>query len=266
MSILLVSFYLGAIHTKILLLVLSLLLLDEVHVNFFKRIRTEWPYLISHLVILVPFVYLNFIDRTFDLQSIVFNTGILFNFVFIYFLFITPMEGKLINYVAKHFPFLGGVVVFVWIQSLAYLFVYSNWRILVGLILVIAYVMDTGAWFFGKNFGKHKLWPEVSPNKTIEGLIGGALSSGLVASLYWIFLVTNKDINFSYGTKIVLIFIGLAILSQIGDLAQSKLKRIVNIKDSSSLIPGHGGVYDRVDSLLFIAPFFAQFLHYSLGR
>jgi phosphatidate cytidylyltransferase len=116
--------------------------------------------------------------------------------------------------------------------------------------------MDTGAWFFGKNFGKHKLWPAVSPNKTIEGAVGGCLLSGGLGSLVW---YLNFD---TMSAKMFLILCALGILSHIGDLIQSKLKRQFEIKDSSSLIPGHGGVYDRFDSLMFVAPFYGLILTY----
>ena len=100
----------------------------------------------------------------------------------------------------------------------------------------MTYGMDTGGWFLGKNFGKRKLSPTISPNKTIEGLVGGALFSGILTCIYLNYL----------GIKISLtIFIGLstmAAMTHLGDLAQSKLKREVKIKDSSNLIPGHGGV------------------------
>ena len=125
-----------------------------------------------------------------------------------------------------------------------------DWLYSIGLILVITYGMDTGAWFFGKNFGKNKLAPKVSPNKTVEGLIGGMLFSAFLSSLFLMYL--NKEMTLLK----FLLFLVFAGLSHIGDLCQSKIKREVNIKDSGRLIPGHGGVFDRVDSLYFIGPFY----------
>jgi phosphatidate cytidylyltransferase len=115
-------------------------------------------------------------------------------------------------------------------------------------------MVDTAAYFTGKKFGKHKLWEAVSPKKTIEGLIGGVFFSVLATSLYWNAFVDKVNVF------TVLFFTFVACCSQVGDLAQSKLKRQFEIKDSSSLIPGHGGVYDRVDSLMFVAPFYAFYL------
>ena len=114
----------------------------------------------------------------------------------------------------------------------------------------------------GQKFGKHKLWPKVSPKKTWEGLIGGIITSVILTSVYWYFFIGKVS------PSLVILFSILAGCSQVGDLVQSKMKRQFDIKDSSSLIPGHGGVYDRIDSLLFVAPLFAlvlmKFYPYSL--
>ena len=126
----------------------------------------------------------------------------------------------------------------------------NQWRYVLSLLLIVTYSMDTGAWFFGKNFGKHKLWPAVSPKKTVEGLIGGMFFTAMCSTIAWNVLFPV----FSWYYPLIFAFCGL--ISQIGDLVQSKLKREFEIKDSSNLIPGHGGVYDRIDSLIFLSPFF----------
>ncbi len=116
--------------------------------------------------------------------------------------------------------------------------------------------MDTGAWFFGKNFGKNKLWPAVSPKKTVEGLIGGMIVAAVCSTVFW-----NAAFPvFHWYYALIFAFCGL--ISQVGDLVQSKLKREFEIKDSSNLIPGHGGVYDRIDSLIFLSPFFVIVVKY----
>jgi phosphatidate cytidylyltransferase len=115
-------------------------------------------------------------------------------------------------------------------------------------------MVDTAAYFTGKKFGRHKLWESVSPKKTVEGLLGGVFFSVLATSFFWNYFIESVSL------LTVLFFIVVALGSQIGDLAQSKLKRQFEIKDSSSLIPGHGGVYDRVDSLMFVAPLYAFYL------
>lgn len=117
------------------------------------------------------------------------------------------------------------------------------------LILNFASVCDMGAYFVGVSMGKTKLCPEISPNKTVEGALGGIISS-VIATL----VIT---LCFGYFSKILpamLITIPLCVVGMIGDLFASVIKRKVGIKDYGDLIPGHGGILDRVDSLLFIAP------------
>jgi phosphatidate cytidylyltransferase len=117
----------------------------------------------------------------------------------------------------------------------------------------LVWVADSGAYFTGKFLGKHKLIPDVSPNKTIEGLLGG-----LVLTLILIAAVAHHQQLES--TKLI-VFVALSIVtvlaSVLGDLFESLLKRKANIKDSGSLLPGHGGVLDRIDSILAAAPIFA---------
>ncbi len=125
-------------------------------------------------------------------------------------------------------------------------------------MLLVNFLADTGAWFFGKNFGNTKLWPTISPKKTRAGAIGGAFTSVVLSSLF-IYFVFNK-----LNLFIIVSLLILAIFAQIGDLIESKLKRQFDVKDSSNLIPGHGGIYDRLDSLLFVAPFYVMMVKYLL--
>jgi phosphatidate cytidylyltransferase len=108
---------------------------------------------------------------------------------------------------------------------------------------------DSGAYFIGKATGKRKLWPEISPNKTVEGSIGGVASALIIAVLF----VLLTDINASV-ISLMAITVVLSIFGQIGDLVQSAFKRHFNVKDSGNILPGHGGILDRFDSLLFVLP------------
>ncbi len=115
--------------------------------------------------------------------------------------------------------------------------------------LAMVAICDTGAYYAGTYLGKHKLCPSVSPGKTIEGFIGGmvfVLVAGLLAK-HWFFP------SFAWGSTI-LFLITISIVGPCGDLFESVLKRTGGIKDSGSIIPGHGGVLDRIDALLFVAP------------
>lgn len=124
-------------------------------------------------------------------------------------------------------------------------------------LMVMIWACDTGAYFSGKLIGGKKLCPTISPGKTWAGLIGGLTASGLVAVLfhnYWGF----------YGSITMAFVLGVVIggAGQIGDLVISFLKRKVGVKDTGTLIPGHGGVLDRVDSLILAAPVYLMFLYF----
>lgn len=117
-------------------------------------------------------------------------------------------------------------------------------------VLVGNYMTDTMAYFVGMKFGKHKMIPSVSPNKTWEGSFGGYFG-GLISSLlfgYFVLYVNNQVFSLDL---IILVSLLIPLVSQIGDLFFSQIKRFYNIKDFGTLLPSHGGVLDRVDSLVF---------------
>lgn len=109
---------------------------------------------------------------------------------------------------------------------------------------------DIGAYFIGRAIGKHKLWPSISPNKTIEGAIGGVLTSIIVALLFAVGRPDIVSLPLAFG-----IGVSAAVVGQFGDLIQSAYKRVRGVKDSGTLLPGHGGVLDRCDSWLVVFPF-----------
>ena len=125
---------------------------------------------------------------------------------------------------------------------------------LVFLPLVLTWAQDTGAYAVGRTMGKRKLIPKVSPGKTVEGAVGGIIVTVLACWLYVRFaLRPHAQLALSpWGTVIFGVIISVA--AQVGDLAESLLKREAGVKDSSNIIPGHGGVLDRFDSLLFVLP------------
>lgn len=120
-------------------------------------------------------------------------------------------------------------------------------NILLWMFFVI-WTTDIAAYFVGKSFGGKKLAPEISPNKTWSGLIGGVLASMVIGFLSSFMFVTGNIIFF------VVISGLLAVIEQISDLVESKIKRIFKVKDSGSIIPGHGGILDRMDGMTLVAP------------
>jgi phosphatidate cytidylyltransferase len=124
----------------------------------------------------------------------------------------------------------------------------------------LAWITDTAAFFIGRSFGKHSWWPRLSPKKTWEGLIGGCVA-GIIAApllgLWWL------SLNPWWG---LLLGVLAVIVAPLGDLVVSLFKRMANTKDSGSLIPGHGGILDRLDSLLFVFPLVTYFALFVAGR
>jgi phosphatidate cytidylyltransferase len=121
--------------------------------------------------------------------------------------------------------------------------------------LFIIWATDSGAYFIGKSMGKKKLWPEISPNKTVEGSVGGVVCALIVGIGFYLF--SNIDASL---VQLLIITMILSVFGQMGDLVESALKRHYNVKDSGRILPGHGGILDRFDSLLFVWPLIS-FLH-----
>ena len=125
---------------------------------------------------------------------------------------------------------------------------------LVAYPLVLTWASDIGAFFVGRSVGGRKLIPSVSPGKTVSGALGGLLVTVLASWLYLTFVLRPAALLTMTPRAAVLFGLVISAAAQVGDLAESLLKREANVKDSSHLIPGHGGLLDRLDSLLFVLP------------
>jgi len=120
----------------------------------------------------------------------------------------------------------------------------------------IIWATDTGAYFVGRAIGKRKLWPTISPNKTVEGAIGGIVTACAVAIVFHLINPFPNSMLTIIGVTIL-----ASIFGQVGDLVESAFKRNYGVKDSGKILPGHGGILDRFDSLLFVLPLL-HFLHF----
>ena len=149
--------------------------------------------------------------------------------------------------------FVGGLVVPYLMSSVVRILASSLGRYVILIPFFIACVCDAGAYFIGVKFGKHKLAPVVSPNKTIEGALGGVVTGALSMLLYTLVLDLAFDLTVSYGAAVVYGILG-SLVGELGDLCFSVIKRQTGIKDYGNLVPGHGGVLDRFDSILAVAP------------
>ena len=128
-----------------------------------------------------------------------------------------------------------------------FVFVRSRSLEIVFYLLLITTMTDTFAYLIGRKFGKHKLIPSVSPNKTVEGFVGGLVFGTLITTLFYVFTIGKINIF-----VLILMTMILSVAGQFGDLVFSSIKRHFKVKDFSNIMPGHGGILDRLDSIIFV--------------
>ena len=167
---------------------------------------------------------------------------------------------------SKYLYLLGYIILpFVFITKISFGINDYNPKIIIGLFILI-WTNDTFAYIVGKSIGKNKLFEKISPKKTMEGFFGGIVFAVLAGYLISKYYIRAKP---EFSEKSILIWTSIAvivgIMGTIGDLIESKFKRIAGVKDSGSFMPGHGGILDRLDSVIFVAPIiflFYQILNY----
>lgn len=182
-----------------------------------------------------------------------FNFVLILYFIMFIFLILRELFKK-----EKHFEAIG-----TWLLSIVYIsspfgilsmMASSKFKVMFGanyalICLILIWISDTFAFWGGKSFGKHKLAPSISPKKTWEGSVSGLFFTILAGGL--LYFTLNKSSSL-FNNLLIALIVGLA--AQLGDLFESHLKRTAKVKDSSTIVPGHGGILDRFDSLLFAAP------------
>lgn len=246
--------YLGPNACLIAIGLVGPLVIDEIITNFYHQSRLSKRYILAQAFYVACFYFFNFYQISQSSFSFWISAGIVLDVLLLLYLFIIYKKSETLLKIFKATSWGAGLFTLIPMICLAYIIHFPNWILLLIGLIILNFMVDTAAYFTGKKFGRHKLWEAVSPKKTVEGLIGGVFFSVLFTSLYW-----HNYIE-AVNPFTVVFFVIVAVCSQIGDLAQSKLKRQFEIKDSSALIPGHGGVYDRVDSLMFVAPLYAFYL------
>jgi phosphatidate cytidylyltransferase len=182
----------------------------------------------------------------------------------ILFLFNDKIQSITIS--SKYLYLLGYIILpFVFITKISYGENSYNPKIIISVFILI-WTNDTFAYLVGKSIGRHKLFERVSPKKTIEGFLGGIIFANIAAFLISKFYIRA---NPEFSQKSIAIWITIALIvgifGSIGDLIESKFKRIACVKDSGNIMPGHGGILDRLDSIIFVAPIvylFYQILYY----
>jgi len=196
-----------------------------------------------------------------QLDLILLGTTLIVSAKCILFLFNDKIQKISIS--SKYLYLLGYIILpFIFITKISFGVKDYNPKIIIGLFILI-WTNDTFAYIVGKSIGKNKLFEIISPKKTIEGFFGGvifAIFAGYLISKYYIKATSEFSDKSILIWTIIAVIVG--VMGTIGDLIESKFKRIAGVKDSGKIMPGHGGILDRLDSVIFVAPF--VFLFYKI--
>ena len=185
------------------------------------------------------------------LAYIILSSSFLFNFGLI-IIFVTSIYELIKLRIFSLQSFLAFILI---VTAILCLYLYERERSLILIAVMISVVTDAFAFFAGKVLGRKKIFPIISPNKTLEGTIGGIVSSVVINSLMITLIFQNSFKTFDFVMLTLMVFI-CAVASVFGDLLISSIKRQANLKDTGSLIPGHGGLLDRIDSHILCIPVF----------
>lgn len=254
LMIIMLVFTLGKKAVMLACFLLAFVVFDEIIKYFFKHTREDYLYWLYITIFVVTSVILYQIKSlNIDFWS---NMVIVISMIFQLALFI-GMIYKVTweqDYIFLN-PFFWCINLSLIFLSFVVLLNQNNWLENLIFFILISVVTDSMAWLVGKKLGKRKLYPQVSPNKTLEGAIGGWISAAIIIFVY-LSIRYPEQVN---GLQMLICATLMPIIAIIGDLIQSYFKRLVHLKDSSQRIPGHGGFYDRLDSHLFLIPFFVFF-------
>lgn len=265
---LIVFLFLGGIYLRILMLILSLIAMHE----FYKVVKEKKFNTISIVGYILCIIYYILLDNNMQFKYI-----ILLVTLGLIIMFCIPVFNTKYNFVDISITILGFIYISIFFSFIVLINIktinFMNYEILVGKYLVwlvplSSWICDTTAYYGGRYLGKNKLCPKVSPKKTIEGSVAGLVGSIAVCIIFGALI--NK---YAAGMNIINIsiynyaLIGLlsGVFSQFGDLAASSIKRYVGVKDYSQLIPGHGGILDRFDSILFSAAIVYLYISFVLN-
>lgn len=255
LSPLLIFLFLGGIYLKILTMILALLGTYE----FYKVLKVKKINTINYVGYALCLIYYLTIGSNINYKLTFFIL-----ILALLLLLCIPIIDLDYNFLDVAATLLGFLYISVFFSFITLTSMKKYGEFLVWIIFISSWLCDTAAYYSGRYLGKHKLCPKISPKKTIEGSIGGLLGSIFGCFIFGIII-------FKYGgVKIPIyhyIIIGLlsGILGQFGDLVASSIKRYVDVKDYSNLIPGHGGILDRFDSILFSSVVVFYYLTFILN-
>lgn len=230
-AVVLPTFLIGGIPFKVLVFLFISVGLYEVY----ALKKDSWPIWIYFLILIMLLFMVNLsIENLY--VALTLSMLILMSLPIIFEWFLPFDAGYLISMILLFSAALKSVLLMMTLGNLVLVY-----------MLVVTYITDTAAYFSGYLFGKHKLNERISPKKTVEGAIGGWLVSFAISTAYSYFFITTVPFIFMLIASLI-----LPIVSQFGDLALSAIKRYFGVKDFGTIFPAHGGVLDRIDSLLFV--------------
>ncbi|AWI03994.1 phosphatidate cytidylyltransferase [Clostridium drakei] len=250
----LIFLFLGGVYLKFAVMLLSLLGMYE----FYKVVEEKninAISLIGYLLCIVYYISLNVeINLKFTFFTII---------ITVFILMCIPVLNLKYNFIDVSITIFAFLYIAVFFSFIVLVDNKPYGKYLVWIIFLASWLCDTFAYYTGKAFGKTKLCPKVSPKKTVEGSLGGILGSTICCGIFG--LVLNlKGINIpAYNFFIIGALCGS--ICQLGDLTASSIKRYVGVKDYSNLIPGHGGILDRFDSILFSSVVVYYYLTFAIG-
>ncbi|WZL74879.1 phosphatidate cytidylyltransferase [Clostridiaceae bacterium 35-E11] len=229
----------GGFLLKIVVLILALKGIDEFYTAF-------------HNIGIMPYKKIGFISVLLmfvtTLTHTTMNLIILWFFSSILLVLLHNLFKKDANVIASSITLIGIYYIVFFVYHIIFIENYSNYHMLIWMVFISAWATDTFAYFTGYFLGSKKLCPNISPKKTVEGALGGIIGSVLSSFLFAYYVIPELTVH-----CMIIGFIG-SILGQIGDLTASIFKRQAGIKDYGKIMPGHGGILDRFDSILFTAP------------
>ena len=234
------------IITSILFMIITIVAMDEYLKAISKVCKPiKWLGYLSCIIVAI----INFIPEQYLLSILMFSIP---SILLILFAQVIATDMKT-TFKDIAYTLLGICYIPVFMMFLSLIDGMNNGKILLGYIFIASWGTDIFAYCIGYKFGKHK-FSKVSPKKSIEGCIAGTIGSIIMMLIYTIIL--NNCFSFEYSYFMIgIIGLVLSLIGQLGDFSASCIKRYVDIKDYSNLLPGHGGMLDRIDSVLFIAPF-----------
>lgn len=231
---------LGGNYFSILVVILGLLGLKEL-LNLKKNIPDMMKY-----ICYVLFIILIFYGYTYNGKILLMNFSfILISFIILFFSLIYYSDNK--KYSVEDVFYLLSSIIFLSAAFNLFIVIRSEGLLLTLYLLLVTTITDTFAYICGCKYGKRKLIPKISPNKTVEGFLAGLLFGTVISSAFYIVCVDNSTVLLT-----ILISFILSIVGQCGDLIFSQVKRHYGIKDFSNIMPGHGGILDRLDSIIFV--------------